>query len=123
MSRMAETVDRTWREILEIERRAEKDREQAEKDRKDFNKRMAELSDSMGTLIEDMVAPCGFQLSAFPEARFQLSALSIARCLAVPLSCSLISAFRIFAFCFEGMDGRLPGLAALRMLWRLKRRL
>jgi multidrug efflux pump subunit AcrA (membrane-fusion protein) len=36
---------------------AEKDRQQAEKDRKDFNKRLAELSDSMGTLIEDMVAP------------------------------------------------------------------
>jgi len=37
--------------------RAEKDRQQAEKDRKDFNKRLAELSDSMGTLVEDMVAP------------------------------------------------------------------
>jgi hypothetical protein len=36
---------------------AERDRQQAEKDRKDFNKRLAELSDSMGTLIEDMVAP------------------------------------------------------------------
>jgi uncharacterized protein YhaN len=36
---------------------AEKDRQQAEKDRKDFNKRLAELSDSMGTLVEDMVAP------------------------------------------------------------------
>jgi hypothetical protein len=32
-------------------------RRQAEKDRKDFNKRLAEISDSMGTLIEDMVAP------------------------------------------------------------------
>jgi hypothetical protein len=36
---------------------ADKDRQQAEKDRKDFNKRLAELSDSMGTLVEDMVAP------------------------------------------------------------------
>jgi hypothetical protein len=36
---------------------AEKDRQQAEKERKDFNKRLAELSDSMGTLVEDMVAP------------------------------------------------------------------
>jgi hypothetical protein len=36
---------------------AEKDRQQAEKDRKDFNKRLAELSDSMGTLVEDMVVP------------------------------------------------------------------
>jgi DNA mismatch repair ATPase MutL len=42
---------------------AEKDRQQAEKDRKDFNKRLAEISDSMGTLIEDMVAPCGFKLA------------------------------------------------------------
>jgi uncharacterized FlaG/YvyC family protein len=39
------------------EKQAERDREQAEKDRKDFNKRLAELSDSMGTLVEDMVAP------------------------------------------------------------------
>lgn len=36
---------------------AEKDRQQAEKDRKDFNRRLAKVSDSMGTLIEDMVAP------------------------------------------------------------------
>lgn len=44
-------------------RQAEEDRQRAEKDRKDFNKRLAEISDSMGTLIEDMVAPCGFQLA------------------------------------------------------------
>jgi hypothetical protein len=50
--------------LLEMQRQAEKDRQQAdrdrqqgEKDRKDFNKRLAELSDSMGTLVEDMVAP------------------------------------------------------------------
>src|SRR5206468_4588836 len=69
--------DRTDRQLLEMQQqaekdrqqaekdrqRAEKDRQQAEKDRKDFNKRMAEISDSMGTLIEDMVAPCGFQLA------------------------------------------------------------
>jgi len=68
---------RTDRELLEMRREAdrdrrradkdrelaEKDRQQAEKDRKDFNKRLAEISDSMGTLIEDMVAPCGFQLA------------------------------------------------------------
>ena len=36
---------------------ADKDRQQADKDRKDFNRRLAELSDSMGTLVEDMVAP------------------------------------------------------------------
>jgi Holliday junction resolvase len=54
---------RTDRRLLEIQQQAEKDRQQAEKDRKDFNKRLAGLSDSMGTLIEDMVAPCGFQLA------------------------------------------------------------
>ena len=47
---------RTDRQLLEMQ-------QQAEKDRKDFNKRMAEISDSMGTLIEDMVAPCDFQLA------------------------------------------------------------
>jgi uncharacterized FlaG/YvyC family protein len=36
---------------------ADRDRQLAEKDRKDFNKRLAEISDSMGTLVEDMVAP------------------------------------------------------------------
>jgi hypothetical protein len=43
--------------VREMQRQADKDRQQAEKDRKDFNKRLAELSDSMGTLVEDMVAP------------------------------------------------------------------
>jgi hypothetical protein len=38
-------------------RQAEEDRRKADQDRRDFNKRMAELSDSMGTLVEDMVAP------------------------------------------------------------------
>lgn len=47
---------RTDRQLLEMP-------QQAEKDRKDFNKRLAEISDSMGTLIEDMVAPCGFNLA------------------------------------------------------------
>jgi len=61
---------RTDRQLLEMQQQAERDRQQAErdrqqneKDRKDFNKRLAEISDSMGTLIEDMVAPCGFQLA------------------------------------------------------------
>ena len=42
----------------------QQDREQADRERKDFNKRLAELSESMGTLIEDMVAPSGFQLAS-----------------------------------------------------------
>jgi hypothetical protein len=52
----------------QAERDRQQDRQQAEKDRKDFNKRLAEISDSMGTLIEDMVAPCGFKLA---QAIFQ----------------------------------------------------
>lgn len=43
---------------------ADKDRQRAEQDRKDFNKRLAELSDSMGTLIEDMVAPNARRIAA-----------------------------------------------------------
>jgi hypothetical protein len=43
--------------------RADQDRQRADQDRKDFNRRMAEISDSMGRLIEDMVAPCGFRLA------------------------------------------------------------
>src|SRR5207249_11724509 len=60
---------------------AEKDRQQAENDRKDFNKRMAEISDSMGTLIEDMVAPCGFQLAKaiFASEEAQTCAIRLKR--------------------------------------------
>ena len=47
---------RTDARLLELQ-------EQAERDRRAFNKRMAEISDSMGRLIEDLVAPCGFQLA------------------------------------------------------------
>ncbi len=54
---------RTDRQLLRMQQQADKAREQADKDRKDFNKRLAEISDSMGTLIEDMVAPCGFKLA------------------------------------------------------------
>ncbi len=79
---------RTDERLLELQRRADEDRKRADErwkqaderwrqanerwmsanaewkeERRDFNKRLAELSDSMGTLIEDMVAPCGFQLA------------------------------------------------------------
>src|SRR5713101_7392176 len=54
---------RTDRQLLEMQQQAEKDRQQAERDRQEFRKKLAEISDSMGTLIEDMVAPCGFQLA------------------------------------------------------------
>jgi len=43
--------------LLEMQQRADRERQQAERDRKEFNKRMAEISDSMGRLVEDMVAP------------------------------------------------------------------
>jgi hypothetical protein len=52
-----ERADKDREQAEKDRQRADKDREQAEKDRKDFNKRLAELSDSMGTLVEDMVAP------------------------------------------------------------------
>ncbi len=59
----------------------EKDRQQGEKDRKDFNKRLAQISDSMGTLIEDMVAPCGFQLARtiFGSEEAQTCAIRVKR--------------------------------------------
>ncbi len=50
-------ADKDRQQAEKDRQQAEKDRQQAEKDRKDFNKRLAELSDSMGTLVEDMVAP------------------------------------------------------------------
>ena len=86
---------RTDRQLLEMQqqaergreqadrdrRQAEKDRQQADRDRKDFNKRLAELSDSMGTLIEDMVAPCGFQLAQaiFGDEEAQTCSIRIKR--------------------------------------------
>ncbi len=56
-------ADRDRQQADRDRQQVELDRQQAEKDRKDFNKRLAEISDSMGMLIEDMVAPCGFQLA------------------------------------------------------------
>ena len=49
------------RQAAEKERQARDER--YDKDRKDFNKRLAEISDKMGLLIENMVAPCGFNLA------------------------------------------------------------
>jgi hypothetical protein len=72
---------RTDRQLLEMQRQADKEREQADKDRKDFNKRLAGISDSMGTLIEDMVAPCGFQLAStiFGSEEAQTCAIRLKR--------------------------------------------
>ncbi len=65
----------------EMRQQADKDRQQAEKERKDFNRRLAELSDSMGTLIEDMVAPCSFNLARaiFATEEAQTSAIRVKR--------------------------------------------
>jgi hypothetical protein len=52
-----ERADRDRERADQDREQAEKDRRMAEKDRQDFNKRLAELSDSMGTLVEDMVVP------------------------------------------------------------------
>ena len=55
---------RTDRQLLEMQQQAAKDREQADKDRqrgekerKEFNRQLAGISDRLGSLIEDMVAP------------------------------------------------------------------
>jgi hypothetical protein len=48
---------RTDRLLLEMQQRADKERQQAEKDRRDFNRRLAEITDSQGLLIENMVWP------------------------------------------------------------------
>ena len=72
---------RTDRQLLELQQQAELGRQQAERERKDFNKRLAELSDSMGTIIEDMVAPCGFKLAhaIFGDEEAQTRAIRIDR--------------------------------------------
>lgn len=55
---------RTDRQLLILQRQAEKDRQQADQDRqqaererKDFNRRLAEVTDSQGLMIETMVWP------------------------------------------------------------------
>jgi hypothetical protein len=58
-----EQIEKDRQQIEKDREQIEKNRQQADKDRKDFNRRMAEISDSMGRLIEDMVAPCGFRLA------------------------------------------------------------
>src|ERR1051325_2328662 len=79
---------RTDRQLLEMQQQAEKDRQQAERERqqaererKDFNKRLAEISDSMGTLIEDMVAPSAFRLASaiFRDEEAQSTAIRVRR--------------------------------------------
>lgn len=61
--RQFDLADKDRQLLREMQQRADQRFEQAERDRKDFNKRLAAISDSMGRLIEDMVAPCGFNLA------------------------------------------------------------
>lgn len=65
----------------EWSKRLDEQNERYEKERKESNKRWAEISDSMGTLIEDMVAPCGFQLARaiFATEEAETSAIRIKR--------------------------------------------
>ena len=78
---MQQQADKERQQADKERQQAEKERQQAEKDRKDFNKRLAEISDSMGTLIEDMVAPCGFQLArtVFGSEEAQTCAIRVKR--------------------------------------------
>lgn len=63
MDDFGQRMDAFSRRADEFNRRMDEFAQRAEVERRAFNKRWAELSDSMGTLIEDMVAPCGFQLA------------------------------------------------------------
>ncbi len=74
-------ADKERRQADKERQQADKERQQAEKDRKDFNKRLAAISDSMGTLIEDMVAPCSFQLArtVFGSEEAQTCAIRVKR--------------------------------------------
>ncbi|MBX3745713.1 MAG: hypothetical protein KF833_10430 [Verrucomicrobiae bacterium] len=62
-------ADRDRQQADRDRQQADRDRQQAEKDRRDFNKRLAEASDSMGTLVEDMVAPNARRIASeiFPD--------------------------------------------------------
>jgi len=52
-----EQANRERREAELGRQQADKDRQQAEKERKEFNRQLAGISDRLGSLIEDMVAP------------------------------------------------------------------
>jgi len=52
-----ERAEKFFQQAEKDRQQAEKDRQQYEKERKEFNRQLAALSDRLGTLIEDMVAP------------------------------------------------------------------
>jgi ElaB/YqjD/DUF883 family membrane-anchored ribosome-binding protein len=79
---------RTDRQLLSMQQQADQDRqelramrERAEQELRQFNRRMAELSDSMGRLIEDFVAPCALPLarSIFGTEEVQTTAVRVRR--------------------------------------------
>src|SRR5437764_13860179 len=69
IKQIRESNARTDAQLLKMQEQAQKDREEARIERISFNKRMAELSDSMGTLVEDMVVPNVRRIAAqiFPD--------------------------------------------------------
>jgi hypothetical protein len=72
---------RTDRQLLEMQQQAEKDRERAEKERKEFNRQLAGISDRLGNLIEDMVAPNAPRIARklFKDDEVQTSAVRVRR--------------------------------------------
>ena len=72
---------RTDRQLLEMQRQAEKERTQAEKERKEFNRQLAGISDRLGNLIEDMVAPNAPRIARalFKDDDVQASAVRVRR--------------------------------------------
>jgi hypothetical protein len=69
IKQIRESNARTDAQLLKMQEQAEKDREELRKERISFNKRMAELSDSMGTLVEDIVVPNAERIASeiFPD--------------------------------------------------------
>jgi DNA repair exonuclease SbcCD ATPase subunit len=85
---MQQQADRDRQGLQTMQQQADRDRlelramrERAELELRQFNRRMAELSDSMGRLIEDFVAPCAFPLarSIFGTEEAQTTAVRVRR--------------------------------------------
>jgi hypothetical protein len=85
---MQQQADQDRQELRAMQQQADQDRqelrsmrEQASQESRQFNRRMAELSDSMGRLIEDFVAPCAVTLarSVFGTEQAQTTAIRVRR--------------------------------------------
>ena len=57
IGRLERVVERMERNIERREREGAREREEAARERKEMNKRWGELANSMGTVVEDIVAP------------------------------------------------------------------